>query len=47
MIKSKYNEKKLYEKGYSWSDIWITGDINRINFDDNFKSVAQYVLKNK
>ena len=41
------NLSYLLEKGYSWSQIWIKNDLNQINFDENFRKVNEYALKNK
>ena len=35
--------KDMYEKGASWSDMWITNDQKRCDFDDNFNEVAEYI----
>lgn len=35
--------KKMYENGSSWSDMWITNDQKRCDFDENFNEVAEYI----
>ncbi len=37
--------KKLLEEEDSWSNMWIQSDIDRCDFDDNFKNLAYYVKK--
>ena len=39
--------KKLLNKGYSWSDMWLMFGQERYNYDENFKSVSDYVKDNK
>lgn len=41
------NVKELLEKGYSWSQMWIKNDLNKINFDENFRKVNEYAFYNK
>lgn len=41
------NVKGLLEKGYSWSQMWIKNDLNKINFDENFTKVNEYAFHNK
>ena len=41
------NVKHLLEEGYSWSQMWIKNDLNKINFDENFKKVNEYAFYNK
>ena len=36
--------KELIEQGKTWSDMWISFDIDRGLYDDNFKSVAEYAI---
>ena len=36
--------KELIEQGKTWSDMWISFDIDRGIYDDNFKSVAEYAI---
>ena len=35
--------KDMYEKGASWSNMWITNDQKRCSFDENFNEVAEYI----
>lgn len=35
--------KDMYEKGASWSDMWITNDQKRCDFDEKFNEVAEYI----
>ena len=35
--------KEMYEKGASWSDMWISNDQKRCSFDENFNEVAEYI----
>ena len=35
--------KEMYEKGASWSNMWITNDQKRCSFDENFNEVAEYI----
>lgn len=39
-------QKLMLESGMSWSDMWLTFDKERINFDDNFRSVIEYMMEN-
>ena len=36
--------KDMYEKGASWSNMWITNDQKRCSFDENFNEVAEYII---
>ena len=39
--------QKLLNKGYSFSGMWLKFGQERYNYDDNFKSVSDYAIKNK
>ena len=39
--------QKLLNKGYSFSEMWLKFGQERYNYDDNFKSVSDYAIKNK
>lgn len=39
--------KKLLEEGNSFSEMWIKYGQDRYNYDDNFKSISNYVLTHK
>ncbi|MGI6608169.1 MAG: HD domain-containing protein [Erysipelotrichaceae bacterium] len=40
------NVQNLLDKGYSWSQMWIKNDLEKINFDENFRKINEYVFKN-
>ena len=42
-IHTPLNAKDMYEKGASWSNMWITNDQKRCSFDENFNEVAEYI----
>lgn len=46
--KSFYDERvqELLKDGASWSDMWLKFGQQNYPYDDNFKSVSNYVLKN-
>ena len=39
--------QKLLNKGYSFSEMWLSFGQNRYNYDDNFMKVSEYVKNNK
>ena len=39
--------QKLLNKGYSFSEMWLRFGQEKYNYDDNFKSVSDYAIKNK
>lgn len=39
--------QKLLNKGYSFSEMWLKFGQERYNYDDNFKSVSDYVFSHK
>lgn len=49
-VKTKAQENKdvktMLDKGYSWSEMWMTFGQMRYGYDDNFLSVSQYAKKN-
>ncbi|MBQ4031668.1 MAG: HD domain-containing protein, partial [Bacilli bacterium] len=38
--------KELLDSGKSWSEMWMSFGQDRYNYDDNFKSVSDYVMSN-
>jgi len=38
--------QELLNKGYSFSDMWLTFGQNRYNYDENFMEVSNYVINN-
>ena len=38
--------KELLDSGKSWSEMWMSFGQDRYNYDDNFKSVSDYVMNN-
>ena len=38
--------KALLESGKSWSDMWIEYGFDKYNYDENFMSIAHYVIDN-
>lgn len=40
------NVSDLLAKGYSWSQMWIKNDLNKISFDENFTKVNEFAFKN-
>ena len=47
--KSFYNDEvqNLLKENQSWSAMWLKYGQKRYNYDDNFKSVSEYVLDNR
>ena len=39
--------QKFLNKGMSWSEMWLRFGQEKYNYDDNFKSVSDYAIKNK
>lgn len=39
--------KDMINKGYSWSEMWMTFGQQRYNYDENFLSVSNYAKDNK
>ena len=41
------NIKHLLDENNSWSQMWIKNDLNLIDFDENFKKVNEFAIKNQ
>ena len=39
--------KKLLESGMSWSEMWLTFGQTKYPYDENFREVSNYAMKNK
>ena len=39
--------KELLKENNSWSSMWLKYDLEKLPYDDNFKAIANYVIKNK
>lgn len=39
--------KELLKEDNSWSSMWLKYDLEKLPYDDNFKAIANYVIKNK
>ena len=49
-VNDTYNHpdvQKFLNKGMSWSEMWLRFGQEKYNYDDNFKSVSDYAIKNK
>ncbi len=49
-VKTKAQENKdvkaMLDKGYSWSEMWMTFGQKRYGYDDNFLAVSEYAKNN-
>ncbi len=39
--------KELLKEDNSWSSMWLKYDLEKLPYDDNFKAISNYVIKNK